>query len=237
MKNNKQIKSVAIKAVLVLQLVSSGKSFSQNVGIGTVNPLQKLHVAGSTSTLRIDGIATGGSYINAPTAATDNLLFSDAAGDIHKMPNGTSGQTPVINNTGSMAWANAPVKYAVTGTSPAMLSTVTSPVLMPQMTITFTPKSATVWVFFYAMGTANVPEEPIQFQLRKGGVPVIQFRASSEGSMGNEWVSSMSFPVSVTPGVSTTLDIAWAQVNGFGAYQIINSGPNPVCRSLMVLDM
>ncbi|MEP7168436.1 MAG: hypothetical protein ABI855_03630 [Bacteroidota bacterium] len=237
MKNHTRLKSIGTKVLLVLLLASTKIVPAQNVGIGTVNPLQKLHIAGATSSLRIDGVATGGSYISAPTANTDNLLFSDAAGDIHKMPNGTSGQIPVINNFGSMVWANAPVKYAVTGTGPAVLSNVAAPVLMPQMTITFIPKSSTVWVFFFAMGSASSFEKPIQFQLRKAGVPVIQFRASSEDSMGNEWASSMSFPVSVTPGVPVSIDITWCEITGFGGYQVVNSGANPICRSLMVLDM
>lgn len=237
MKNIKNTKSVALKVILLFHLVSANQLFSQNVGIGIVNPLQRLHIGGSTGTIRIDGLATGGNFIAAPSAPTDNLLFSDASGDIYKMPNGAIGQIPSIGAGGSVVWVNAPVKYEVKGTTSATL-TSTNLALMPQMTITFVPKSSTVWVFFYAMGSSNQPERPIQFQLRKVGTPnpIIQFRASSEASMGNDWVSSFSFPVSVTPGLSTTLEVLWATIPP-GGYQIINSGAIPACRSLMVLDM
>lgn len=237
MKNHSTIRNFILGIVLLVQLTSGHNLFSQNVGIGVINPIQKLHIAGISSTVRIEGLATGGSYIAAPAATTDNLLFSNAVGDIYKMPNGSAGQVPIISATGSMAWVNFPVKYEVKGTTPAIL-TSTNLALMPQMTITFVPKNSTVWVFFYAMGSSNLPEKPIQFHLRKVGAPspVIQFRASSEASMGNDWVASFSFPVAVTPGISTTLEVLWAAIPP-GGYQILNSGAVPACRSLMVLDM
>lgn len=64
-----------------------------DVGIGIIMPLRKLHLAGATSGFRYAGVATGGSFISAPSATTDKLLFADANGDVRALGNGTNGQT------------------------------------------------------------------------------------------------------------------------------------------------
>lgn len=45
------------KNIILLLFICLQTSFSQ-VGIGTTNPLDKLHVAGNTSTIRIDGLSS-----------------------------------------------------------------------------------------------------------------------------------------------------------------------------------
>lgn len=68
-------------------------SSTGNVGIGVLVPLRKLHIAGLTSGVRIEGLATGGTFITAPSATTDKLLFADANGDLRAIATGTNGQT------------------------------------------------------------------------------------------------------------------------------------------------
>jgi len=63
------------------------------VGIGTTNPQRILQIGGATNTIRIEGLATGGSFISAPAATTDRLLFADATGDVRALNNGSNGQT------------------------------------------------------------------------------------------------------------------------------------------------
>ena len=63
------------------------------VGIGTTNPQRILQIGGATNTIRIEGLATGGSFISAPAATTDKLLFADATGDVRALNNGSNGQT------------------------------------------------------------------------------------------------------------------------------------------------
>jgi hypothetical protein len=74
------------------------------VGLSTSNPLRRLHLAGSTETMRVDGLATGGSFITAPAALTDKILFADALGDLRALAAGSTGQTLTYTATGP-AWA------------------------------------------------------------------------------------------------------------------------------------
>ncbi|HRG88928.1 MAG TPA: hypothetical protein PLW44_07930, partial [Chitinophagales bacterium] len=52
-----------------------------DVGINTTTPVRTLHVGNDTSGIRCDGLSTGGSYITAPTASTDKIMYADANGD------------------------------------------------------------------------------------------------------------------------------------------------------------
>jgi hypothetical protein len=76
------------------------------LGIGTVLPQQLLHIFGN-NTARIGGLATGGTFIAAPAASTDKLLYADASGDIKAISNGSSGQTLTINGSGVPTWTTA----------------------------------------------------------------------------------------------------------------------------------
>ncbi len=53
---------------------------SNNVGIGAATPSHKLHIGGVSNTERIEGIGTGGTFLVAPSAATDRVMFADAQG-------------------------------------------------------------------------------------------------------------------------------------------------------------
>lgn len=77
-----------------------------NVGINTVVPSQRLHVAGVTTGVRFEGLGTGGSFITTPSATTDRLLFADATGILRSINNGTANQVVSINASGVPTWAN-----------------------------------------------------------------------------------------------------------------------------------
>ena len=77
-----------------------------DVGIGTGTPARKLHIAGTGSGVRVESVATGGSFISTPAASTDKLLYADANGDIRAIANGSSGQVLTITG-GIPAWGTA----------------------------------------------------------------------------------------------------------------------------------
>ncbi|MBK7148408.1 MAG: hypothetical protein IPH78_06185 [Bacteroidetes bacterium] len=77
-----------------------------NVGVGTNNPLQRLHVNGTTNGVRIGGLATLGSFITTPSATTDKMLYADANGDVRAMSAGSTGQVLTYTASGP-AWSTA----------------------------------------------------------------------------------------------------------------------------------
>lgn len=78
-----------------------------NVGIGTIFPLQKFHINGLSNSLRVGGLATGGSFITTPASNTDKLLFADFSGDIKALAAGTTGQVLTIGVFGQPTWSSA----------------------------------------------------------------------------------------------------------------------------------
>lgn len=94
---------------------------SGDVGIGIAAPARKLHVAGATTGVRLEGLSTGGSFITAPTATTDKLLFADAAGDVRALASGTTGQQLILTATGP-AWQTT-TDWRTTGNAGTVAST------------------------------------------------------------------------------------------------------------------
>ncbi len=77
-----------------------------NFGIGTTIPQQFLHLFGAGNTIRIGGLASGGSFVTAPSATTDKMLYAADNGDVKAIPGGTSGQVLAINGAGIPAWSS-----------------------------------------------------------------------------------------------------------------------------------
>jgi hypothetical protein len=74
-----------------------------------------LHIGGLTNSIRIDGLATGGSFITAPSATTDKIMYADANGDVRTMAAGTTGQLLTYTAAGP-AWSTATSNdWSITG--------------------------------------------------------------------------------------------------------------------------
>jgi hypothetical protein len=98
-------------------------SAAGDIGIGVLVPLQKLHIAGLTSGVRVGGLATGGSFISAPAAGSDKLVFADANGDLKAILTGANGQTLQVVG-GVPQWSSGLVgPTGATGTNGATGST------------------------------------------------------------------------------------------------------------------
>ena len=90
--------------LFLLALMSSSIIFAQNVGVGTANPQEKLHVANGT--VRIDGMASAGAFNGIPLTNADRIVWVDALGTLHSLNNGGNGQILSINNSGIPVWVN-----------------------------------------------------------------------------------------------------------------------------------
>lgn len=97
---------------------SSGNGLFVNindmVGIGTNAPQNKLHLGGLTNTLRVDGIATGGTFMKNAVASTDRLVYTDENGQIQALPTGATGNVLQVNSSGVVSWGN-PLYWKITG--------------------------------------------------------------------------------------------------------------------------
>ncbi|HRG90356.1 MAG TPA: hypothetical protein PLW44_15135, partial [Chitinophagales bacterium] len=99
------------------QIAFSINRVTGNIGIGTGVATTKFHIAGTGSGVRVESVATGGSFITTPAASTDKLLYADANGDIRAIANGSSGQVLTITG-GVPAWGAAGTSgWELTGNS------------------------------------------------------------------------------------------------------------------------
>lgn len=97
------------RKITILLLTVSLSCFyvkAQNVGIGTSTPTEKLHIGGTTSTLRVEGLATGGTASGTASAATDKILWTDANGVIRSLSGGNAGYVLISNISGAPTWVS-----------------------------------------------------------------------------------------------------------------------------------
>ena len=125
---------------------------------------------------------------------------------------------------------------------------------MADMSITFTPQHATVYINFGASGfsdIANGIQQYVELRLVNvttgdtvlAGTTSVTTDFDFDDILGSISISSWNahftmFPVSVTPGVSTTLKIQWMRSGNFPAsvFNSVNSSPNDSHRNLTILD-
>ncbi|WP_323789706.1 hypothetical protein [Psychroserpens sp.] len=125
---------------------------------------------------------------------------------------------------------------------------------MTNMSITFTPKHSTVYLNFSAAGHSDIGsgiQQYVDFRLVNvtAGNAVLAGTSSLctdfdfDDILGSISITSWNahftmFPVSVTPGVSTTLKIQWSRDGNFPAsvYNWVTALPDSAHRSLTILD-
>jgi hypothetical protein len=80
---------------------------SVSVGIQTNTPQRALEVGGTGNTIRVDGLASGGTYNSSITAANSTLLYSNnSTGDIYSLPTVNSAILST-SATGVPAWTSS----------------------------------------------------------------------------------------------------------------------------------
>lgn len=131
-------------------------------------------------------------------------------------PAGATGATGATGPAGPQGPAGTANKYFVRGTTSATTTSATFSQI-PQMSLTFTPASSTILINFSASGTYTgtvFAAMWAEFRINVNGVQV----ATSNTIVGegddfdgffNGWDHAVSIPVSVTPGVSTSVTVDW----------------------------
>lgn len=181
---------------------------AQNVGIGEAAPAQKLHIDGSAAglqTIRIEDCAVTSGGTNAGELATTNATtekaaYFDANGDLR------------------VRYVYGDNMQEVAGLSGSQSFTSTSLVNLTGLTITFTPRHSKVYLSFAVTGyvaAASLPQSGwFSVGINKAGTGVIgNFLAMAaelddvNGSASAATITVANYPITVTPGVSTTITL------------------------------
>jgi hypothetical protein len=135
-------------------------------------------------------------------------------------------------------------KYSVVGTTNATVAATGSAgsfVLMPEMTITFTPINSSVFMFFTAAGTytaAPFNNHTVWFEVRVNGTSIREWDTQC-GTVWNLWDIGVSTPLNVNVGVPNTIEIRWAAQKAGTTNTTINNlvtSGTYFNRQLMILD-
>lgn len=178
-----------------------------NIGISTTNPFQMLHLSGAAAglqTIRIEDLASGSGApgdLGALTSGTnEKVVYVDVNGDMHARP-------IYGDNVQSVA-----------GTTDATLATQNTWVNVPQMSITFTPKHSKVFISYSMSGYLDVSTYPmvdVSTRLQVNGVTQAGCISPGEDydsftGISSGWNEQLDFyPITVTPGSSTTVIVQW----------------------------
>ncbi|MBL7946772.1 MAG: hypothetical protein JNN32_11975 [Flavobacteriales bacterium] len=173
-----------------------------NTGFGSSTPQDRLHVVGNIR--MVDG-----------NQAANKVLTSDAIG------------------RGSWQVPKQPNHHVVVGTLPSVIGTTVNP--LAQMSITFTPNHPIAIVHFSGgtpNGTVNC-NTMVEFQLvvNSSIVTTIPTGVTGEGGLSADilgYDAAFTYPIAVTPGVPTTVQINARSTNC--------NVPISANRSLVVID-
>ena len=181
-------------------------SFTQftyaQVGIGNTNPQQELHISGSSSTIRVEGLNSTNNTNNNGTDLAPVVV--DANGDF-------TIASPMYGE--NMQYIVLPIG------SQTIISTSLTNII--GATVTFTPKHATIFVSFAVSGYNPLcfADQQSYFVagLSKDGTNVGNFLSMSASTStdvsdatfatGAATITAANFPLTVTPGVSVTIQL------------------------------
>lgn len=226
---------------------------------GATGPTGSAGVAGATGATGNDGATgpTGAAGATGDTGATGSTGVAGATGATG--PTGINGATGATGSTGvagatgatGTTGATGPTgpgnvfKYSVVGTTDATRPANAAAgafVLMPQMTLTFTPVNSSVLMHFTAAGTYTTTayeHHSIWFEVRVNGVSIREWDTTAAEDW-NLWDIGVSTPLNVNPGVANTVEIWWTAQRAGTTNTTINNlaatGGTYFNRSLMILD-
>jgi hypothetical protein len=187
-----------------------------------VGPQGIAGVAGAQGTAGTNGINcwdVNGNGVNDPSEDinTDGSFNSlDCQG-----ATGTQGATGPQGAQGAQGAQGPPgvaTFYSAVGTTNASTTSIYPAfVAFPQMTITFTPTKPIVYVMFSASGDALATlgsQQYVNFRLRRNGTVIGGSTSTSTdvddvAGVVTAWNAQIIMPITVTPGVSTTIDVQW----------------------------
>ncbi len=194
---------------ILLYTFSNECLFSQNVGIGTSTPLEKLHVNGN---VRVDGLAS----------SDTSIVLSDFDGKLINIEAGTTGQVLTSQGPGrAPKWSTSsfPGIYvqSLSG-SPFVQTSPSSAGSLTLLTHNFTPQNDTVLFTFTSQGrltsTITLPSQPPTFIFRiiVNGSIYRQFYQNVAHNSNSTTTTgfvpiSFSIPVPVNPNVNNTISI------------------------------
>ena len=181
---------------LLMSFIFLQKNYAQ-VGIGTTNPLQELHIAGTTSTIRVEGL---NSINNSNNNGTDLAsLAVDTNGDI-KIREAIYGDN---------------IQYVVlpSGTQNINTTYLTD---ITGASITFTPKHDTVYLSFAISGYNPLcyadQQSYFVVGVSKNGSNIGNFLSltatnDDSSATGAATVTAANYPISVTAGTPVTIKL------------------------------
>ena len=190
-----------------------------------------------------------------------NLVLKGQHATVTLQYNASHSRWVVVSYGGDTPQVEKPAIYSVLGSTDISLAPATYPSPgsysdMSQMTLTFTPESSVVYLNFSASGDLDTTSLPgsnhIKFRIVNvtasnttlGGAVSVSTDYDQDSWVGSQMVASgwsvgfNMFPVTVTPGVSTTLKIQWSAVGIYAATarNYANSEKNHSHRNLTIID-
>ncbi|WP_320815259.1 hypothetical protein [Flavobacterium sp.] len=196
------------KIVLTLVIGLFANIVTAQVGIGTTNPQQMLHISGTNpglQTLRIDdcAVTAGGTNpgeLATGASTTSKALYSDSNGDIKVRYIYGDNMQSVVLPSGTQNITN------------------TSLIDITGATITFTPRHSVVYLSFSITGynplTSGIdPLTWFSVGVSRGATNIANFLSLTgvsddvTGSAGAASITAANFPITVTPGVSVTIKL------------------------------
>ncbi|MFN5784610.1 MAG: hypothetical protein ACK457_01510 [Flavobacteriia bacterium] len=159
-------------------------------------------------------------------------------------PAGSAGAQGPAGPQGVQGIPGVATFYSATGTTDASTTSLTF-VPMPQMTVTFTPTKSVVYVMFSAAGhvtPTGSPQQYVDFRLRRNTTVIAGSTSVTTDDAGagsvTSWNAQIITPVTVTPGVATTIDVQW-EIGGLTSNSTLcnaNSNKDWSHRSIIIME-